>query len=825
MERWKIFKELLNRSKVGDLFSPISYDDNSGFYFLDDGAMGFGIEFQPQLGGDDEAMSKIKTLLNESFPNNTVVQFMLWKSPDISDKLLHMKEAKRVFGDTMMSKSLKDNLNARVEFFENSVHSEVEKVNHTRLCDIKGLLFVTFNNKYPQKPIKFTEIEVSKMYDIKSSLKESINASLNLGGVEILPEKLISIYRTFLLWDEESNYNIYNKGETRDLFLREYFTSPDYKLESAKDSVLLDSGKKVVKTFSVDRFPTETYADMPSFYLGDILSGHSTIPDNTLFNCTILYNDDSSMSSTINKKRLWANVQKDNRMLRNSKMVQSIAADLEEVQDSMSDGDRAVKMMFTVSLFSDNPSRAVESGTRLIQYFKTRKLGFDLVEDKYITLPLFLNQLPFNCELNAIEDLNRFRTMTTQHVSRMIPFQSDWKGSPTPVINTVSRSGQLMGIDLYDSDSSRNAIVVGESGGGKSFFINEIINSYLQTGAQVWVIDAGRSYENLCKDFHGDFVTFDDESKISLNPFAILNFDSDETDDDRAIDILAITDVIIAMASYKNELDDFQRTGLEKVLANDIRTYGSDYNIDYLIHTLSEHEDRRLRDLGSQLYPFSSEGNNGRWFTGKDSVTFRNNLTVLELDELSQNEHLQRVVLLQLISTIEQMVYQSKDRSKRSICIIDEAWNLLSEGTSIKRFIESAYRKFRKYNGTIITISQSASDLFANSSSKAIVANSPYKFLLKMQAQSVEELKDRKLIPLQDYEYSLIKSLTTIGGKFSEIYCITANSGNGVGRLIVDRYHQLLYSTNPEETTVLDEYQREGMSVSESIKAYIENHG
>ena len=61
----------------------------------------------------------------------------------------------------------------------------------------------------------------------------------------------------------------------------------------------------------------------------------------------------------------------------------------------------------------------------------------------------------------------------------------------------ISRNGQLMSLSLHDSNTNKNLVIAAESGSGKSFLTNELIFSYLSEGAQVWVIDAGKSYQKM----------------------------------------------------------------------------------------------------------------------------------------------------------------------------------------------------------------------------------------------------------------------------------------------------------------------------------------
>jgi len=68
---------------------------------------------------------------------------------------------------------------------------------------------------------------------------------------------------------------------------------------------------------------------------------------------------------------------------------------------------------------------------------------------------------------------------------------------------------------------------------------------------------------------------------------------------------------------------------------------------------LLDDADQRVRDIGQQLYAFSAKGSYGSYFSGANTVSFGNDLTVLELEHLRNRRHLQKVVLLQLIYPID----------------------------------------------------------------------------------------------------------------------------------------------------------------------------
>ena len=49
--------------------------------------------------------------------------------------------------------------------------------------------------------------------------------------------------------------------------------------------------------------------------------------------------------------------------------------------------------------------------------------------------------------------------------------------------------------------SNRNRVVIGPSGGGKSFILNHICRQYYEQGAHIVIVDTGNSYQGLCSTY------------------------------------------------------------------------------------------------------------------------------------------------------------------------------------------------------------------------------------------------------------------------------------------------------------------------------------
>lgn len=447
-----------------------------------------------------------------------------------------------------------------------------------------------------------------------------------------------------------------------------------------------------------------------------------------------------------------------------------------------------------------------------------RTRNFDLREEKYILLPLLLESLPLGSEPALTGLLRRNSTMQTSAAAAMLPVMSDWKGTGSGPLTFISRRGQIMKLDLFSSASNYNCAVFAQSGSGKSFLTSDMITGYLAEGAQVFVIDIGRSYEKLCGLAGGEFVVFDEKSGISLNPFSRV------TDIDEDMELLK--PLFAQMASPSEKIGDLGKSLLEVAIKKAWEKRGPHARIDDVVEALSGISDphRRSEDLAHMLYAYSSRGQYGRFFEGPSNLSFEKDLNVLELEELKAKPELQTVVVLMIIWHIEREMYLG-GRERRKLAIIDEAWDLLGGGFS-GEFIAHGYRRARKYNGAFVSVTQSLLDFYrAGDLGESVLENSAWMFMLRQKGESVEEIKKGGKLLLGDYFGGLVSTLSTRPGEFSEVFIYNSERGMGLGRLVVDPFSYWTYTTNPDDVSLLDELISQGMEVDEAIERCVEISG
>ncbi|MEA3410361.1 MAG: type IV secretion system protein TraC [Pseudomonadota bacterium] len=800
----------LAQPRIAELLQVLAYAPDEALFLLDDQTLGFGFLCIPLPGGDQKAADRLSVMLNSEVPKGSLMQFTLWASPDIQRQVNEMRSMRALNPDPMMREMAEQ----RARFLEQGTLQAIDPGTGTRVRNT----YLIVSAKLPLARAQPSAEEI----DSARSLAMEMASVLKTAGFE--PRALAAgdwVRAVSSMINPGANAS-WRTPETAGVDPRKVLREQvaDFDTDLRVDSCGLWLGDTRVKTLSVKRYPKEGWFGMAMSYLGDYLSGTRGIKETCLVSATIHFPDRQAKKSAMETKRQWATNQAYGPMVKFVPILAAKKEGLDALVETFDDGERPVELYLSMALYAEDENACKAAAANARTYWGEQ--GFQLLEDRFFCLPFFLNLLPLGADPVAIRDTFRYRTMAPRHAVTLLPIFSDWKGTGTPVMTLISRGGDLMNVSLYDSGSNYNTCICAQSGSGKSYLANEIVSSYLGIGGKAWVIDVGRSYEKLCDVLGGDFVQFGSDSEICLNPFPLIQDYGEEED--------MLAGMVAAMAAPTQSLSDYQMAGLKRTMKSVWDRRGHDMTIDEVATALEAEDDRRINDIGEQLYAFTSRGEYGRYFNGPNNVAFRNRFTVLELEELKGRKHLQQVVLLQLIYQIQQDTYLG-DRSQKKVVLIDEAWELIaqragpgSDGSEVARFMETAARRYRKYGASQVVVTQSVLDLYQTSTGRAIAENSANMYLLGQKVDAINTLRKDGLLPLNEGGYELLKTVHTIPGAYSEIFFLTER-GAGIGRLIVEPWKGLLYSTRAEDVAAIDARRSAGLGVREAIEAVMRERG
>ena len=517
-----------------------------------------------------------------------------------------------------------------------------------------------------------------------------------------------------------------------------------------------------------------------------------------------------------------------------AKYVPSIKYDAQEsryFREKSEEGQRLVRTRYQVGLVCDADKIAREEQTLFNLY---RSQRWELARDEYLQLPSFLSCLPMNWGAGTASDSQKFRktkTTLSHEPANLLPLQGEWYGTKSPGMLLAGRRGQLFYWSPFDNNEGNyNTVVVGRSGSGKSVFMQELMTSMLGMGGRVFVLDVGRSFEKTAKLLGGTYVEFSTHTKktpegkeltdtpstggICINPFTSIP----SSDPEATSDALAMLKPILSlMAAPKEGTKDLEDAYLEQAIQDAWKKKKNDATITDVAAYLLDHpkKDPIAVSLGDRLGPYTKEGAYARFFDGPANIDLSDNLVVVELEELKERKDLQAVIVQMVILQITNSVYGG-DRKTPSCLILDEAWDML-RGKQSGVFIETAARRLRKYYGGLVVGTQSINDFYATPGAQAAFDNADWMCLLSQKDESIELLKNSKRLVMDPAMERTLRSLRTEQGKYAEIM-IKGPKGFAVGRLFLDDFSKILYSTKAEEFTAVQSLVAQGIPLKEAIR-------
>lgn len=783
-----------------------AYDPDNGLFIISPDRIGFGFMCAPLPWIDQVTADSLQAMLNLPFPNGTIFQFSLYASPD-TEMTLHRFLTLR---NGLEEGPIRTAIEQRVEFLRKCTEQPVSTSAPSRLRDVQVILTVQIPNAGVEpSPSKLNEIR-----ELRQNI-DSMLSSMRFAHTSLSPEMYVRLMETIVNHEPDATWKRTPVGEyDPEVLLCNQIIDGNNVIDVKKDELVFGDSAHV-RVISPKRMPEVMFPGQGFRYLADLAGGTKAIRDPVLITVNVLYPDADKRRAEIARDHIWTTQQSEGKLARfmpdSAKRKRSLDIAVRDVDK----GNRPLYAYIGAAVIAQTRDRAMQGSTDLISMF--RELGVTMVEDRYYVLPLFAQLLPFGAAADMKPSLTRYRTYMANQVVPLLPVFGTWQGTGTPLLTLIGRDGQLMTCSPWDTNAGMNMIVAAQTGSGKSFFANFLIENVLSVNGRVWVIDKGGSYKNLCEALDGQYIEFEDEVDLSLNPFSQVKSFQEESD--------IIAGMIEVMAAPRDGFDDFEAAEVKRVLTEVWAEKQHAMTIDDLKEALlnqPDDEEGRLRDIGKQLFSFSSAGEYGKYFNRPNTVDMSNSFVVLELQQLSSRPHLQRLVLLQIMNMIQQGMH-SAPRQQKKLVLVDEAFTLLAADETMN-FIVGWYRQLRKHGGAAAICTQSVLDLFVNKGAIAIMENSAHRYLLMQKAESIDRAKNDGSLSLGEAGFRMLGSVRTVSGEFSEILLNTP-FGTGIGRLVVSEYEKLLFSTKAEDVAALRSYRSQGLTLDNAILRVMQERG
>ena len=771
------------------------YDDSTGL-FISEKQIGFILETMPLVGNSENMQKELSNIFTQILPEESSIQTILYADKNIGkilDDYVHTRDQAIPVMKTL-AKRRAEHLSQLA--IKSHLHPYV-------LRDFSCYMSVCINLKSSLK------LAIKKVQAIKSQ----IIATLNVVGVgcSVVDATHLLRFLDGIFNADFSDTKISKKRWNKFDPINDQVINFDTRIVVEED--LLIRGETEIKTFSVSSYPPEWTLFQMADLIGDLFRESRQFPCPFLMHYGVYIQKQANDSTKIAAKASLVKSQMRSPVGKYIPDIEREYAELDYAQNCLRKGERLVKTQFNVVLFSQkNEMSGAEQTLKTI----FSSMLFNVESNSGTQLHSLLTVLPLSWHRDTIDVLKEFkklRTTISTESANLVPIQGEWKGTPTPAMLFGGRKGQLISFCPFDNKAGNyNVTVVGRSGAGKSVFMQEMMSSTIGLGGRVFVLDVGRSFEKTCYMLGGQFWEFSSSTDICLNPFSSIDISNPEAIEDT---LAMLKSVIQMMSAPINGVNDKGAALLEQATNEAFKKHLNKTTITDIAEYLLALDDTLANDLGQMLYPYTSNGVYGKYFNGDANVNLDNHLVVVELEELKEKKELQAVVVQMMVINITNKMFLG-DRKTPFNIVFDEAWDMLRAKQS-EVFIETLARRLRKYRGSLVVGTQSVNDFYSCAGAQAAWDNSDWNCFLSQKEESIAQLKNSKRILLDSYKERIINSVKTEQGKYAEVL-INGADGYAVGKLLLDPFSGLLFSTKPEDYAAIQDLRTKGYDISEAVE-------
>ncbi|MFH0955299.1 MAG: ATP-binding protein [Candidatus Micrarchaeota archaeon] len=452
----------------------------------------------------------------------------------------------------------------------------------------------------------------------------------------------------------------------------------------------------------------------------------------------------------------------------------------------------------------------------------TRKIESELNSMMIIPkTPYFRMQQALQSIIPIAQDKLRIqRNIPSSPLAACFPFTSSFLD--------LKEDGVMFGVNInnnipiilnqYDF-ANYNGLVLGSSGGGKSFFVKLYLIRNLLKNTQSYIIDPQGEYSDLCQKYDGQLVNISRDSDTIINPLDLMGRDFGDK-------LLSLMDLFRIMFG---ELTEVQKNTLDKALIQTYKNKGIHPNspetwkqkppvLSDLFEVLEQNA-RKASQIEKMTYDALL---NRLQIYAHGSFSFMNKQTSLNLEKklISFNiKEMPNQVKPALMFLVLDFIYEKtqKDR-ERKIIVVDEAWQLLRHGEHAE-YLFKICKTARKFGAGLVIITQEVNDLLNSPAGNTILANTAWKLLLRQDPAVSIEITEK---------FGLNKE--------EKNFILTAEKGEGLLFAMNDRLpikvlasekEYDIITTNPEELRkreILREKLLENEDLSEEVYTLSKKH-
>jgi conjugal transfer ATP-binding protein TraC len=793
------------------------YDDITHIYHHNDGSYCFMVEINPRIRASGSTASAMKEILDK-LPNGTYLQNFYFGSSNLKKELDAFREEHSIRGKKENVEDLIKTAEAFYDFFKQKTNESITTNMTTYLKKIR-ICFAINSNSY-KKINEFKKTFVNILESNAFSPKIVNPKELFLLNYEILnPDENFDNYPDYTP-NRELNIQMSNSNNG-------FYVDDNYFQIGKSKSWINHTLKDISNKFHISEFGAKL-----GNYLGESVNVNQ-FKDNFIISIVIKKKSKTQAANVSRNHAIIIGQKWPTALFRKFANVQKESIDIKDRIDSKNEILYSVDVNVLVS--GKTPEQADENA-QTIESFWAKSGGGEskltLARTRGIHHLALISNLLGTVNDEFFENLGaKYTTKFADQASNLFAVESDFTGAGTN-LPLISTRGSMSFLDLFLSNNNFNGYCVATSGAGKSVLLQLIaFLSYLR-GNKIFVLDYDNSFASLINVIGGQYLNLDPTDRaISFNPFTSITT--------RAIlmeELEYISSFIYLIGSSKStqraeEDEKLIKTELQKIIPTLWDTFHEKLEITNIRDSILKQFDKDLRfkDFAMQLGRYCRGGLYEGWFCGPCEFDITNDFMGVEFKGVENHPDLRDPLIMLLLYHIGKVMY-STDVEKPTIqVILDEAHRFIDKNPRMDDFIEQAYRRARKFKGSILIATQGFDDIYITGEGlskvgKVIINNSAWKIVMKQTAPSLNSMLQSKVFSFSRIEEMMLKQMRTRKGEYSEFFLMSPDDEKSTFRLVMPRYFYYLTTSDARDKEKIAKTMNSlGLVKSDAIREIIKN--
>ena len=428
---------------------------------------------------------------------------------------------------------------------------------------------------------------------------------------------------------------------------------------------------------------------------------------------------------------------------------ESKQADIENLGDclrALGDGQSLGDFSLSIVLYGDSKARVDELVGEFVSVF-TNADG-NLFTESYNQLNAYFATVPGNYALN----LRRLYLLNSNYADLSFLFtilpgetRNAHLGAEYLAVLETDNSTPYF-LNLHNGEVA-HTLILGMTGSGKSYFCNFLLQNAQKYAPQTYIFDIGGSFQSLTTIFGGSYSNVGQDARdFTINPFSLA-----PTKENTQF-LFSFFRVLIEGNGQRYRMDFKEERRLwdaiERiyVLEPEQRTVSSLGNI--------------IGELKERLHRWTKAGQYGFLFDNPEDTLSFSQFQTFNFAGWGDAPEVLEPLLFYVLHRASNEIADPKKLATFKMFLLDEAW-LFIKNETIRNYIVSAQKTWRKHNAAMILATQSIKELEESGMLQIVSESCPTKIFLANP--EMDRSLYREAFHLNDTELDLIAGLVPPG--------------------------------------------------------------